>query len=81
MIKGVKVGEGRGNVASVMVRKGRKGAHEVEIWTPKCQVIYEINKRDLPVGKRKKEDIMEAAIALFKENYPELGGYSNASRK
>jgi len=81
MIKGVKLGEGRGNVASVMVRKGRKGAHEVEIWTPKCQVIYEINKRDLPVGKRKKEDIMEAAIALFKENYPETRGYSNASRK
>lgn len=76
MIKGVKLGEGRGSVASVMVRKGRKGAHEVEIWTPKHQAIYEINKRDLPVGKRKKEDIMEAAIALFKENFPDVKRFS-----
>lgn len=71
MIKGVRLGEGRGQIASVMVRKGRKGAHEVEIWTPQHQVVYEVNKRDLPAGQRKKDDIMKVAIALFKKNYPE----------
>lgn len=54
--------------ASVYVRKGKKGVHMVEIWTPRHTVNYEVNRKDLPVGQRRKKDIVDIAIQRFQMN-------------
>lgn len=67
-----------GYTGSVCVSKGKKGTHNVEIWTPRHTKRYEINRKDLPEGQRTKEDIIRAAIEIYEREVVKPNSKGNA---